>query len=107
MPTVTYHLPDGTSQTFAANEGESLMAIATENGIDSILGRCGGECNCGTCHVHVDEAWLDKLPEPLPQEDMMLDGTPADRQPNSRLSCQIKMTAELDGIAVTVADPQE
>lgn len=107
MPKVTYHLPDGTEQTIVAGEGQSLMEIATDNDIDSILGRCGGECNCGTCHVYVDEAWLDKLPECLPQEDMMLDGTPADRLPNSRLSCQIKLTAELDGIVVTVADTQE
>lgn len=107
MPAVTYRLPDGTEQTLTAEEGESLMSIATNNGIEDILGRCGGYCNCGTCHVYVDEQWLGQLPEQSPEEDMMLDGTPAERKQNSRLSCQINLTESLDGITVTVADIQE
>jgi len=107
MPSVTYRLPNGTEQTFSADEGENLMQVATNNDIEEIVGRCGGYCNCGTCHVYVDDKWADKLPEQSPDEDMMLDGVPAERRANSRLSCQIKLTSELDGIAVTVADTQE
>jgi 2Fe-2S ferredoxin len=107
MPKVTYRLTDGTEQTVDALAGESLMSIAMDNNIEGILGRCGGECNCGTCHVRVDEDWLAKLPEPSPTEDMMLDGVPAERLPNSRLSCQIKLSSELDGITVAVAETQE
>lgn len=107
MPTVNYRLPDGSIQTVNAELGENLMSLATDNGIESILGRCGGHCNCGTCHVYVDAAWLDKLTPPQDDEDMMLDGTPAERLPNSRLGCQITMTPELDGLIVTVASEQE
>lgn len=107
MPKVTYRLNDGTEQTLEAREGESLMEIAMASDLEGILGRCGGECNCGTCHVIVDDAWAGKLTPPGPQEEMMLDGTPADRQANSRLSCQIKLSADLDGIVVTVAETQE
>lgn len=107
MPTVTYRLNDGSEKTITAEIGENLMEIATHNGIDEIIGRCGGHCNCGTCHIYVDDRWLDKLSEQSLDEDMMLDGTPAERLPNSRLGCQIKLSEALDGITVQVAEVQE
>jgi len=107
MPKVTFKLDDGSSQTVDGAVGESVMQLATENGIEGIIGRCGGYCNCGTCHVYVDEKWLSALPEPSPEEDMMLDGTPAERLPNSRLSCQIVLTKELDTVVVTLPECQE
>lgn len=107
MPTITYLLPDGSTRTIEAMAGENAMQIAVEHDVEGILGRCGGYCQCGTCHVYVDPDWADKLPEPYPEEDMMLDGTPAERLPNSRLSCQIVLSDELDGLVVTVADTQE
>lgn len=107
MPKVTYHLNDGTTAILEGKPGENVMSLAMDNDIEGILGRCGGHCNCGTCHVYVDAAWADKLPAPKPEEDLMLDGTPAGRQPTSRLGCQIVLSEALDGIVVTVAEVQE
>jgi 2Fe-2S ferredoxin len=81
------------------------METAIDNDIDGIIAECGGACSCATCHVYVDPAWQDKLPPPEPIEDGMLDCV-LDRQPNSRLSCQIRLRDEIDGITVTVPDSQ-
>lgn len=107
MPKVTYISNDGSSQMFEGSDGQSLMSIAVDAGIDGIVGRCGGFSNCGTCHVYVDEAWLDQLPELSPEENMMLDGTPAERKPVSRLSCQIPLVPALNGLVVTIPEMQE
>jgi ferredoxin len=71
-----------------------------------IVAECGGSAMCGTCHVYVDPAWLDKLPAPLPNELEMLECTAAERLPESRLSCQIKLTPGLDGLVVRIPDRQ-
>ena len=105
MPKVTYIQPDGTSSEVAALAGDSVMETAIDNDIDGIIAECGGACSCATCHVYVDEAWVDKLPAPDPLEDGMLDCV-LDRQANSRLSCQIRLTDELDGLTVRVPDSQ-
>lgn len=107
MTKVIYQYSDGSSLTVDATAGESIMQTAMDNNISGILGMCDGCCNCGTCHVYVDESWLAKLPAISEQEEMMLDGVPADRLANSRLSCQIKLTNELDGIVVTLPDIQQ
>ena len=81
------------------------METAIDNDIDGIIAECGGACSCATCHVYVDEAWLDRLRQPEPLEDGMLDCV-LDRRPNSRLSCQIRLNEDLDGITVRVPDSQ-
>jgi len=104
MPTIVFIQPDGTRQEIEVDLGYSVMEAATLNGIPGIEAECGGACSCATCHVHVDPAWIDKLPEMDPMEDAMLDAA-SDRQPTSRLTCQIEMTDELDGLTVTVVPP--
>ncbi|MDQ2801504.1 MAG: 2Fe-2S iron-sulfur cluster-binding protein, partial [Pseudomonadota bacterium] len=75
-----------------------------QNDVPGILAECGGVMSCATCHVYVDPAWLDRLPPPSTDEDDMLDNTAAERRANSRLSCQIKMAPELDGLRVQVPE---
>jgi 2Fe-2S ferredoxin len=105
MVKVTYIEPDGTAKVVEADPGVSVMETAVDNDIEGIVAECGGGCSCATCHVYVDESWLDKLPAPEPQEDGMLDCV-LDRRTNSRLSCQIAITAELDGLVVAVPEEQ-
>jgi 2Fe-2S ferredoxin len=106
MPKVVYIEYDGTSHEVEVPEGWTLMQAAQHAGIDGIEGECGGSCACATCHVHVDEAFLDRLDKPNETEEKMLDGTACERQPNSRLSCQIKMRADLDGLTVRLPESQ-
>lgn len=82
------------------------METAVKNGVKGIVAECGGACACATCHVYVDEAFLGAVGEANDQEDDTLDGTAAERMPNSRLSCQIKMRTELDGLTVRIAPKQ-
>ena len=102
MPTVHVTTRDGALRQVEATSGRSLMANLRDGGIDEILALCGGNASCATCHVHVDRSWLDRLPPMGPDEDDLLDSSDA-RQDNSRLSCQIPVTDELDGLEVTVA----
>ncbi|WP_024508794.1 2Fe-2S iron-sulfur cluster-binding protein [Bradyrhizobium sp. ARR65] len=106
MPSITFIHPDGRSETAEADTGATAMATALTRGLDGILAECGGNAMCATCHVYVDAAWLDKLPPRSNEEDALLDGTAAERQPNSRLSCQIKITPELDGLMLRLPDRQ-
>ena len=98
MPKVTFIERDGTHRVFDARAGETLLEIAHEHGID-IEGACEGAMACSTCHVIVDDAWIDRLPDPSEDEEDMLDFA-AGLKANSRLGCQIEMTAELDGLVV-------
>lgn len=101
MPKATYLLPDGSAREIEMREGQSLMEAAIRNGIGEILGECGGSAMCATCHCYVEQSPAD-LPPVADNEDAMLDETAAERQPNSRLSCQIRMTPALDGIVVRI-----
>ena len=103
MPQVTYILPDGTESTLEAREGDSVMETAVKNGIRGIVAECGGACSCATCHVFVDEAYADLVGGPGDLEDDMLDGAASDRRETSRLSCQIILSPELEGLEVTLA----
>jgi 2Fe-2S ferredoxin len=76
------------------------METAIQNGVDGIVAECGGNCQCATCHVYVEETWLARLPKMQDDEDAMLGSTAAERKPNSRLSCQIRVTDALDGLVV-------
>ena len=105
MPKVTFIQPDGTRSEVNALSGDSVMETAIDNDIDGIVAECGGACSCATCHVYVDKSWLDRLPDPDPLEDGMLDCV-LDRQETSRLSCQIRLTEELDGLTVRVPESQ-
>ena len=105
MPKVTYVTPDGERHDVDVESGYSIMEGAINNNIDGIVAECGGACSCATCHVYVDEAWLASLPAPDALEDGMLECV-LDRQANSRLSCQIRVTEELDGLTVMVPDTQ-
>lgn len=106
MPDITYISPDGTSTTLEARLGDSVMEVAVKHGVEGIVAECGGACSCATCHVYVDEAFTDRVGGAGDLEDDMLDGAAAERLPNSRLSCQIKMRDELDGLFVRIAPEQ-
>lgn len=102
MPTVTYTQPNGTQQTLQVEEGTTLMRAAVSNGIDGIIGECGGQAMCATCHVYVRPQYTQALPEISDDEDEMLDCATAERMDSSRLGCQIKIDAELSGIVVDI-----
>jgi 2Fe-2S ferredoxin len=107
MPSVTYIEFNGSAHTVEVPVGTSLMHGAVDNNIAGIDADCGGECACATCHVYVDAAWLDRtgLPEPGSQEETMLSFAAA-AQPNSRLTCQIRMREELAGIVLRMPEGQ-
>ena len=106
MPAITYLLADGSSRTVDAAKGSSVMETAIKHDIKGIDAECGGCLSCATCHVYVDAEWLPKLPAPEEDEADMLEFVAADRQPNSRLSCQIRMVAALDGLVVRIPQTQ-
>lgn len=103
MPKVTYISPDGSRHDVDVNNGYSIMEGAISNNIDGIVAECGGACACATCHSYIDEAWLGKIPPMDDMEDSMLDAA-FERKNNSRLTCQIEMSDDLDGIVVHVGD---
>ena len=105
MPKITFIDHGGTARTVDADNGATVMETAIRNNIPGIEAECGGACACATCHVYVDEAWTDKVGEPEAMEEDMLDFG-FDVQPNSRLSCQIKVTDELDGLVVRTPERQ-
>ena len=107
MPQITYVEANGQSTTIELPEGWSLMQGATANGIEGILGECGGSCACATCHCYVDEARLVDLAPPSENELAMLENVAAERRPNSRLACQIKASAKLQGLIVHLPPTQE
>jgi 2Fe-2S ferredoxin len=96
---------DGGEHEVEVGAGGSVMQAAVSNGVPGIDADCGGSCSCATCHVYIKEEWLDKLGELSPTEEAML-SLSADRQANSRLSCQIPVTQELDGLVVTTPEFQ-
>ena len=107
MARITYIEPSGRSVPVDVPDGWSLMLGATLNGVDGIVGECGGSCACATCHCYVDLARLSDLLPPGDNELGMLDNVVAERRPNSRLACQIKAGAQLEGLVVTLPESQE
>ena len=101
MAKITYIDSAGTARTIDAEVGSTVMETAIKNDIPGIEAECGGACACATCHVYVDEAWTAEVGEPEAMEEDMLDFA-YDVQPNSRLSCQIKVRDALDGLVVRV-----
>ena len=106
MPTVTFIHPDNRSERIDAVVGDSVMQVATGHGVDEIVAECGGNAMCATCHVYVDDGWIARLAPMSEEEDELLHGVAAERLINSRLSCQIKITPELDGLVVRLPDRQ-
>ena len=101
------HFVDHTGETriIDVENGATVMEAAIRNAIPGIEAECGGACACATCHVYVDEAWVEKTGQASDQEEDMLDFA-YKVQPNSRLCCQIKVTPELDGLIVSTPDRQ-
>jgi len=106
MPKAVYIRHDGQRTTLDIPEGTSLMRGAVNNDVDGIVGECGGQMMCATCHVYVEAEFLARLPEVSEDEDIMLEETACPRQPNSRLSCQITANAATDGIVVRTPETQ-
>ena len=102
MPAIIATDREGRTHRIGGEVGESLMAVLKFKGQMDVLADCGGSAMCGTCHVYVDEAWIDKLPPISEEEEMMLNEL-LERRPNSRLSCQNELTEALDGVLVTLA----
>ena len=105
MPKITFIDKTGTSRTVESEVGSTVMEAALKNGVPGVEAECGGACACATCHVYVDEDWREKTGQPSPMEEDMLDFG-FDVRPNSRLSCQIKVSEQLDGLVVTTPERQ-
>ena len=99
MPRIKYIAHDGTVTEVEAQSGLSVMQAAVNNGVPGIVAECGGACSCATCHVHVAPEWFSRLPPPQGTEKDMLEFA-IDPRNTSRLSCQLKITDELDGLVV-------
>lgn len=105
MPRITFIEPGGFRHEINSPIGITLMEAAKQNGVQGILALCGGACACGTCHVYVDADWLPSLTAREEMEEGMLEGAWQPRD-NSRLSCQIHVTADLEGLVVSVPQRQ-
>jgi 2Fe-2S ferredoxin len=105
MPRITYTDYTGAEHSVEAELGESVMQAARRNNVPGIDADCGGKCACATCHVHVDAAWLAKVGGRTEMEEQMLMFAPGVAE-DSRLSCQIKVSEELDGLRVTTPESQ-
>jgi len=105
MPVVKFVTHNGDVREVDATSGTSLMQVAVDNGIDEIVAECGGACSCATCHCYIDDAWADKIPGADAIEKAMLDCVLEPKE-NSRLSCQVTMTDDLDGLTVHLPEAQ-
>jgi ferredoxin, 2Fe-2S len=105
MPKITFTDSAGHSRAVDADIGSTVMEVAIRNSIPGIEAECGGACACATCHVYVDDAWVAKTGKAAPMEEDMLDFA-YDVRVNSRLCCQIKVSAELDGLVVMTPEKQ-
>jgi ferredoxin, 2Fe-2S len=105
MVKITFIDSAGTARTVEGEVGSTVMETAINSGVPEIEAECGGACACSTCHVYIDEAWREKVGEPSPMEEDMLDFA-FEVRPSSRLSCQIKVREDLDGLVVTTPSRQ-
>jgi 2Fe-2S ferredoxin len=105
MVQILFKSHSGEEQWVEGSTGNSLMQVAVSNGVTGIDADCGGSCSCATCHVFVEQDWIDKLENIDPNEDAML-GLSPDRSDNSRLSCQIQISEDLDGLVVSTPEFQ-
>jgi len=105
MPKIVFTEPGGSRREIDAPLGITLMEAARQHGVQGVVAQCGGACACATCHVYIDPAWLARLEPREDMEEGMLE-TAWEPRDNSRLSCQIHITADLDGLHVTVPERQ-
>ena len=105
MPQITFIDVDGSSQEVHADSGTNVMQAAIDNGVDGIAAECGGACSCATCHVYITQDWINKL-EPAGDIEEKLIEHAVDPKENSRLSCQIIISDELDGLVVEIPASQ-
>lgn len=105
---IIFKTDNGESRAIPFVEGDTVMRVALANGIEGITGDCGGGCACATCHVYIDESWIDRVgvPDEDSTEACMIEVAPADPKPTSRLGCQIVLTSALDGLVVEVPEGQ-
>lgn len=103
---ITYISADGVATEVEAREGDSVMHAAVANDVDGVIGECGGSMMCATCHCYVDEAWAEAAGPQHDGEGDLLDCAVSEVKPTSRLSCQIRMRAELDGLVVHLPEAQ-
>lgn len=103
MPKVVYVLPDGNTKEIDVPVGQSVMDGSVRNNLPGIVAECGGSCSCATCHVHLDKQWWDFFDEPSEEENELLEFAEG-VQPNSRLSCQLIVSDECDGVQITALD---
>lgn len=101
MPKITFIHNDGSKQDCDATVGDMVMNVAINNSIDEVLAECGGSLSCATCHVYLSDDWVSKVPPPNEMEESMLELVD-DPAPGSRLSCQIEVTEEMDGLTLTL-----
>jgi 2Fe-2S ferredoxin len=106
VPRIVFIKPDGERREVVAEAGESVMHAAVNNLVDGVVGECGGDLSCATCQVFVAPEWYNALPEPSSEEEDMLEATSEEPTKFSRLSCQIKCAAKLDGLVVHVPHTQ-
>jgi 2Fe-2S ferredoxin len=106
MPRVTYIAEDGKETTLDVPVGTSVMQAAILNGVDGIVAECGGSCMCATCHVYVRDDQLSLVPKLGADEEAMLEGTASPRRTNSRLSCQLVVSPEMEGLVVYLPETQ-
>ena len=99
MPRVTFIAADGTATEATGETGQSVMSVAVNAGIEAILAECGGACACGTCHCYVEADWFQRLAPPSSGEAAMIECVIAPR-PESRLTCHIRLTHDLDGLVL-------
>lgn len=105
MPKLIFIAHDGTEYQADAEIGDSVMKAAANASVPGILADCGGEGSCGTCHCYIDAAWIGRIPAPASNESEMLECV-LDPQENSRLSCQVKVTQELDRMVIRLPESQ-
>ncbi|MAZ87685.1 MAG: (2Fe-2S)-binding protein [Cellvibrionaceae bacterium] len=105
MPVINYIEANGTKHQVDVASGENIMQGAVDNMIDSILAECGGACACATCHCYVDDAWNDKIPAAESAEKDLLEAVVEPKE-NSRLSCQIVVTDDMEGFTVHLPESQ-
>lgn len=105
MPQITFVEHDGTENKLDVESGYSLMQAAVDNMVEGIVAECGGACSCATCHCYIDESWLDKVGTPDATEEEMIEFA-IERKENSRLSCQVQVTEDLDGLIVHLPESQ-
>ena len=107
MPNIIYVAEDGTRSVIDVAEGENVMHGALYNGVEGIVGECGGALACATCHCYIDDAWREQVGGPAsPEEQDMLENAAAEVKPSSRLTCQIVVTPQLDGLVVHMPESQ-